>query len=338
MQENTSKDVSADDSMAKKLNKSADDDNPTERIEIEKIQLPEGINQEEGERGSSLFKGQLSFAYETSAIKNTPGILGNASSPDPNGVELHADNNEGHNSSILDKYKDRIKKHKEEKKDDVPDEKAKKESRRELRRQQTIKKRQYEKEMLLLRENVEIWGEKIDKMASCCRLIFLISITILVVIFLFFMFRQFGNNKFIVYVILEYVEEAIIALLSFLTIRIVSMSDVDFSKVLFHKYVIIIACSLHGVMIILGFVFMDYGGGIDLGASTRMELSDALLKVLGIVYLIINFGKCAIFAYWLYLYLKYIKEYKILSDKYGDMNPPEESQKEQKEENNSDKK
>ncbi len=293
-----------DDSMAQPIDKSLDESHPTERIEIDKIQLPEGLNQEAVERDSSLFRNEPSFAYEKSMVQQAQDKFG-APSPDPsnNGKE-----GRGRPESIIDKYKDRIAQQKVDPSAVVlnpVNEPATKEERKQLRRQQTIKKRNLQREIDALREDVDEWGDRMDKVASVSRLTLMLTITVLVAIMIFFLIREFGNNKFVIWIVLEFCDEGIIVGLSLMTLRMLGITEPDAASIHRFRIWLYTAIGLHCAMLVLGFALMDYSVSLNMGAGTSTEQSKALYGIMGIAYIVLGFGKFAIHGYWLYLYRGY---------------------------------
>eukprot|EP01022_Parablepharisma_sp_SALTPOND_P033388 TRINITY_DN88625_c0_g1_i1.p2 TRINITY_DN88625_c0_g1~~TRINITY_DN88625_c0_g1_i1.p2 ORF type:complete len:371 (+),score=34.25 TRINITY_DN88625_c0_g1_i1:1523-2635(+) len=300
-----------DDSVLKPIDKSISEDNPTERIEIDKIQLPEGLGQNDEDRGSSLFKNEPSFTYEKNALQQSQGKFG---IPEDRHAGENSSRRPSHKSSanhqsILDKYKERLEKAKEEVKKEES-----KEGRRELRRQQTLKKKQLEKEMQTIREKMEVWSESIDSLASTLRFIALLFITLMGICFLFFLFRKFGDNRFILWFGLEIIDQGIIVVLSYVTVKVINLIELDLDSVLQLKWWIYILGGMHLVMLIIGFVFMKYSGGFSMSGS-RIEQSESLYRILGVVYIVLNVVKSLLLGYWLYLYKRYLPLYEEYYDK-----------------------
>ena len=304
-----------DDSVAKPLDKSFDDEKATERIEIEKIQLPEGLNQDDGDRGSSLFKIPPSFTYEKNVIQQTADKFGLTQIGDKNNIGLSPEGKDTHHDSILDKYKERLKNTGEEDKNIPNDDKKQKEERKELKRQVTIRKRQLQKEIQLIRENVDEWGERIDHVVSAIRFIFMISTAVLGISTLFFVFRAFGNNKFILWLIFECIDELIIIFFGSILIKTVENDKVDIDGVHGVKLWFIVAGTLHLALFALGLGFMDYSGKFQSDAKTRIEQSQVLYRILGVIFLVLSGLKILMIAYWFYLYLKYLPCYEQYYDK-----------------------
>ncbi len=303
-----------DDSMVKPIDKSMDQDSATDRIEIEKIQLPEGLTQEEPDHNAVLFKNEPSFEYEKSMVQLAQDKFGPAN-PEP-AAKVPPTDSPTRSENIIDKYKDRLGKQEvEPPKLNPVVEPETKEERRALRRQQTIKKRKLQREIDTLREDVDDWGDRLDRVASACRLILMLVITVLAAMLIFFLIRQFGNNNFTRWVILEICDQAVIVGLSFMTLRMLAISEPDMASVSGFRIWIYIALGLHGVLLIVGFVIMDYSGKMNPTEGSREDQSQAVYAIVGILYLLMAFGKGALFGYWVYLYRGYVPCYEKFYDK-----------------------
>ena len=276
-----------------KLMKMLADDNPTEQIEIVKIQLPGGSVPKE-EQDGPLFNNAPSFNYEKDALEKVKGKFNNLEM-DPTGSNSNGQSDQ----YILDKYKDELKK--------MPNDP--KEVKKELRRQKTLKKKQIQKEIQKIQCDMDIWGEKIDNIASIIRLVGLVFVTILCGVGIFFLIRKFGDNKFLLWLGLEVLNDAVIIFLCFNAINTVNSTKVDINPVNRLKIFIYISFGVQGLMIILGFALMKYSGGFKLN-GTRDEQSKAMYKILGIVFILLCLIKGGLLGYVFYLYRKYLPYYE----------------------------
>jgi len=281
-----------DDSVSKPLDKSDYDDNPTEQININKIQLPGGIIHNEEDVANSLFSKPPSFNYEKDAIQKA-NIKFNEL--DPTGTNSNSQNDQ----CIIDKYKDQLNKEPE-----VLDEEAK-EVRKTLRRQQTLQKRKQEKELKEIELEIDEHGEKIDKLASIVRLAGLVTVTILSGVCIFFFIRKYGNNAFLLWIGLEIVNDGYLIILGFITIKIINSREIDINRVLRLRIWIYISCAFQAIMIILGFALIKYSKGFSMSGD-RKKNSDGLYNILGIIFIVLCFLKGGVMIYWVYLYRKYL--------------------------------
>lgn len=285
-----------DDSVAKPLDKSEYDDNPTEQINIDKIQLPGGIAQNEEDHPSSLFSKPPSFKYEKDIIQKAQIKFNEL---DPTGSNTNSHNEQ----CILDKYKEQLNKPAK-----VLNEEAK-ETRKMLRRQQTLQKKKHQKEVAELVLEVDAWGEKLDRLASVVRLVGLIVVTLLCGVGIFFLIRKFGNNMFLLWFALEIVDDAYVIFLGFTTIKTLNVREPNIEVVLRLKMWIYIAFGLQAVMVILGFALIKYSKGFKVSGD-RSEQSDGLYNILGLLFTILGFVKVGLIVYWFYLYRKYLPLYE----------------------------
>ena len=292
-----------DDSMVKPIDKSVSEDDPTDRVEIEKIQLPEGLAPNEEDRDSGLFKAEPSFTYEKNAVQQSEVKL-EVGEAEGASNQNNVKNNPTNSQTILDKYKERLEKVKDEPKKENP-----KEVRREFRRQLTIKKKTLEKEMNEIRERLDEWGDRLERVASNSRLISLLLGTTMAIALLFFLWRTLGNNRFILWFGLELLALALILTLSIVTIKMVHSQILDIVPVTRLKWWIYILGGMQITIIGVGVALMDYGGGFDM-SGTRIEQSDALYRITGIAYIALCIVELCTFLYWLYLYRKYFPIYE----------------------------
>ncbi len=322
-----------DDSVLKPIDKSVSEDNPTERIEIDKIQLPEGLGQNNDEdKDSSLFKHEPSFAYEKKALQQSNGKFDAPESPQKDPSKKAATNHE----SIYDKYKEKIEKAQKEAATVEERKEESKEVRREFRRQQTMKKRQLENELKKIQEKLDEWGDKLDTLASISRFVGLLGATLMAIAFIFFLIRNFGNNKFIVWFALEAADLTSVALLGHVTILDVGLAEPDLGVIKRLKWWIYIVGGLHLIMLIVGFAIMSYSGGFGMG-GTRIEQSESLYRIMGVVYIVLVVLTSPVLGYWWYLYRGYRPCYEQYYDKDVSVKEvtvvakPEEKKKEDKE-------
>jgi len=294
------------------LNKSISENNPTEKIELEKIQIPVALIANDDDKDSSLFKNEPSFTYEKSALQQSQvkSLIPDASEGTNNNEQLK---NSNIPETILDKYKDKLEKNATQ---DEPSkiEPESKEKQKELRRQQSLKKRQVEFEMKKIRMELDEWGDRLETLCSVGRFISLLMVAIMTIALLFFLFRSYGDNKFVMWLGLEIADNLAIAFIGFMTIWAINMMELDLGTIMNLSYWLYICCGVHAVLLILGFALMKYSPGFDMSGN-RMEQSVTIYKILGIVYILLNVGKIPFFGYWYYLYKNYYPIYEELYDK-----------------------